>query len=78
MVLRARGEEKSVEPTPLPSTKPLTMQGDIAAQLVDGVDKFLLKELDQSVDRRAVVHVSHDGEIPPLAHLCQARHSPPI
>ena len=37
----------------LPGTKPLTMQGDIAAQLVAGVDKFLLQELDKSVDRRA-------------------------
>ncbi len=38
---------------PLPGTKPLTMKGDIAAQLVEGVDKFLLHEIDQSVERRA-------------------------
>jgi len=37
----------------LPGTKPLTMKGDIAAQLVAGVDKFLLRELDKSVERRA-------------------------
>jgi dienelactone hydrolase len=37
----------------LPNTKPLTMQGDIAAQLVEGVDKFLLREIDKSVERRA-------------------------
>jgi dienelactone hydrolase len=38
---------------PLPGTKLLTLQGDIASQLVDGVDKFLLAEIDKSVDRRA-------------------------
>jgi dienelactone hydrolase len=41
------------EPTPLPGTKPLTLKGDIAAQLVAGVDKFLLREIDKSVERRA-------------------------
>jgi dienelactone hydrolase len=29
------------------------MKGDIAAQLVEGVDKFLLRETDKSVERRA-------------------------
>jgi dienelactone hydrolase len=38
---------------PLPDTKPLTTQGDIAMQLVEGVDKFLLREIDKSVERRA-------------------------
>src|SRR5438552_10106942 len=37
----------------LPNTKPLTMQGDIAMQLVEGVDRFLLREIDKSVERRA-------------------------
>ena len=32
----------------LPGTAPLTMTGDIAAQLVDGVDRFLLQEIDRS------------------------------
>src|SRR5438067_4341346 len=50
---RARPEEKSVEPTPLLGTKPLTMKGDIASKLVDGVDTFLLKEIGKSVERRA-------------------------
>jgi len=35
----ARGEE-------LPGTKPLTMQGDLAAQMVAGIDKYLMRELD--------------------------------
>src|SRR6516164_9258790 len=38
---------------PLPDTKPLTLEGDIASQLVEGVDKFLLREIDRSVERRA-------------------------
>lgn len=37
----------------LPGTAPLTMKGDIASELVAGVDKFLLKEIDKSVERRA-------------------------
>ena len=37
----------------LPGTQPLTIGGDIAAQLVDGVDRFLLRETDESADRRA-------------------------
>jgi dienelactone hydrolase len=30
----------------LPGTKPLTMEGDIAAQMVAGIDKYLMRELD--------------------------------
>ena len=37
----------------LPGTEPLTMKGDIAAQLVAGVDKFLLRKIDESVAGRA-------------------------
>ena len=39
--------------TPLLGTKKLEMEGDIAAQLVDGVDKFLLREIEKSVEGRA-------------------------
>src|SRR4029450_6352133 len=38
---------------PLAGTKPLTLEGDIAAQMVAGIDKFLLREIDLSVERRA-------------------------
>jgi dienelactone hydrolase len=38
---------------PLPGTQPLTMEGDIASQLVDGVDRFLLRQIAASVDARA-------------------------
>ena len=37
----------------LPGTEPLTLEGDIASQLVDGVDRFLLGEIEKSVQRRA-------------------------
>ena len=38
---------------PLPQTEKLTLEGDIASHLVDGVDRFLLRELEQSIKRRA-------------------------
>ncbi len=41
-----------VKPDPLPGTKQLTMEGDIASHLVDGVDKFLLRKLEESVKLR--------------------------
>jgi dienelactone hydrolase len=47
----------------LPGTRPLVMQGDIASQLVEGVDRFLLSELARSVDRRAV-HWKRDTSSP--------------
>ncbi len=42
-----------VDTTPLAGTQPLTLGGDIASQLVAGVDRFLLREIDRSVERRA-------------------------
>jgi len=36
----------------LPATKPLTMQGDLSAQMVAGIDKFLTRELDHSIPER--------------------------
>jgi dienelactone hydrolase len=38
---------------PLVGTQPLTMQGDIAAQMVEAADRFLLREITASVDLRA-------------------------
>ncbi len=38
---------------PLPGTEELTWEGDLAARLVDHVDRFLLAELDRSISRRA-------------------------
>jgi dienelactone hydrolase len=39
--------------SPLPGTRPLTLSGDIASQMVEGVDRFLLGEIERSVPRRA-------------------------
>jgi dienelactone hydrolase len=48
---------------PLSGTQPLTMTGDIASNLVAGVDRYLLRKLDQSVERRAV-HWKRDFSSP--------------
>jgi dienelactone hydrolase len=37
---------------PLPDTKPLTRDGDLAAQLVEGIDKYLMREIAASVEKR--------------------------
>ena len=36
----------------LPGTKPLTMEGDLSAQMVAGIDKFLMEMIDESVSQR--------------------------
>ncbi len=38
---------------PLPDTAPLTMEGDIASNLVAGVDRFLLRKIEESTAGRA-------------------------
>lgn len=38
---------------PLPGTRPLELEGDIASLLVDGVDRFLLKQIEASVAERS-------------------------
>ena len=38
---------------PLPNTEALKLEGDIASHLVDGVDRFLLKQLDHSITARS-------------------------
>jgi dienelactone hydrolase len=37
---------------PLPDTKPLAEQGDLAAKMVEGIDKYLMRELAASVAER--------------------------
>src|SRR5204862_5556617 len=44
--------QQKVTGPPLAGTAPLTMEGDIAAQMVAGIDKFLLREIELSVQRR--------------------------
>ena len=36
----------------LPDTKPLTLQGDLSAQMVAGIDKFLMREIEHSIVER--------------------------
>ena len=37
---------------PLPGTRPLTRGGDLAAQMVEGIDQYLMHELAASVEQR--------------------------
>jgi dienelactone hydrolase len=50
-------------PDVLPGTEPLTWTDDIASRLVDGVDRFLLTKLEQSIDGRAA-HWQRDFSSP--------------
>ncbi len=36
----------------LPGTKPLTTEGDLSAQMVSGVDRFLMREIERSIQKR--------------------------
>jgi dienelactone hydrolase len=47
----------------LPGTKPLAMTGDIASELVAGVDRFLLKQIDDATANR-VKHWKRDFSSP--------------
>ena len=42
----------AAEPEPLAGTGALTMQGDIASQMVEGVDRFLMKQIASSESHR--------------------------
>ena len=44
---------QAADQEPLAGTKKLMLQGDIASQLIDGVDHFLLRKLDESIEKRA-------------------------
>lgn len=46
---------RAAAPSLLPATQPLTLSGDIASNLVAGVDQFLLRELGRSSERRAAL-----------------------
>jgi dienelactone hydrolase len=39
-------------PATLPGTRPLTMEGDLAQRLVEGVDRFLLRKIEEAPARR--------------------------
>ncbi len=44
--------QEATESKPLSNTSPLEMKGDIASELVAGIDRFLVKELDKSIQQR--------------------------
>jgi hypothetical protein len=54
------GQAKYIEPRavpadqqePLAGTKKLALEGDIASQMIEGIDRFLLRKLDESVEKR--------------------------
>jgi len=41
--------------TPLPGTTALTSQGDFAAQMVDGINEYLLRATSESANKRAAL-----------------------
>src|SRR5687767_10814868 len=49
---RVLGVVEAGDNVPLQGTQPLAMEGDIASELVDGVNKFLLRQIEASVDSR--------------------------
>jgi dienelactone hydrolase len=54
LVAAAAGElGQETDPNPLAGTELLTLEGDIASELVAGTDRFLLRELGLSIERRA-------------------------
>ena len=60
-------------------TQPLTVEGDIAAKMVDGIDRFLLKKINQAKAGRARVwqsdEISADGQATSLqAHRARLSH----
>src|SRR5258706_5813617 len=42
----------SAHSQPLPDTKPLEMQGDIASQMIEGIDRFLMKQIEKTAADR--------------------------
>ncbi|MFV1967848.1 MAG: dienelactone hydrolase family protein [Pirellulaceae bacterium] len=67
-----------------PGTERLTIEGDIASRMVDGVDRFLLRELERSIARRGSFwnrdltsgdnyHASVEPNRQRLAHLLGVR-----
>jgi hypothetical protein len=47
-----RSEDSRPAPNPLPGTAPLTLDGDLAAQMVDGIHKYLIQATADSLNER--------------------------
>src|ERR1041385_8952398 len=64
----------------LAGTAPLLMQGDLSAQMVEGIDRFLMRQIDESVTERQVLwhrdfasREAYDKSVEPnLEHLRRA------
>src|SRR4029434_7078559 len=51
-LLLSGGPLAAQEVAALSGTKPLTLQGDLSAQMVAGIDKFLMRETERSIEER--------------------------
>jgi dienelactone hydrolase len=51
-VLFSLGIALSQSTDSLPATQPLTWEGDLSARMVEGIDKFLMREIERSVEAR--------------------------
>lgn len=49
----AAAPEKDMPRVPLDGTRLLEIEGDIASEMIDSIDRFLMKQIDASVERRA-------------------------
>jgi len=47
--------EPAASPDHLPGTEPLTMQGDIAAQMVEGIHRYMARQTAASVEKRGAL-----------------------
>jgi cephalosporin-C deacetylase-like acetyl esterase len=52
VLLKEGGQAAQVAREPLPGTKPLQTEGDLAARMVEGIDKYLMRELASSAEKR--------------------------
>src|SRR5262249_13240751 len=52
VLMKEAGQVARVVGEPLPGTKSLDTEGDLAARMVEGIDKYLMRELAASVEKR--------------------------
>ncbi len=53
VIMAGPGAAEDRSPQTLAGTRPLTIEGDIASQMVAGADRFLLDEIQRSLEQRA-------------------------
>jgi dienelactone hydrolase len=57
---------------PLEGTARLEMQGDIASALVDGADRFLLRQIQASIEKRAAYWKANDSSLAKYGAMIQS------